>query len=377
MIHFYSLILFAYISLRLIAPLPISLAGKISVTAIILLISLKHFFFQHFFGGLASPDLPRFIILITGWLYVTLVFIFFFVLLRDALIFILWLISLGGHVIAQPLTGISITIGITASAFLCSTFGLYEAVRLPDIKKTEVILPRLPKKLDGLSIVQMTDLHANAFNPENKIRTIVQTINQLEPDIILLTGDIVDGTPTKRGADVAPLKELKARYGIFGSAGNHEYYSGFDAWQKKFSELEINMLYNSHNTLLIHGEQLVIAGITDPIAAQFEKSVPNVSAALDGAPEDVVRILMAHRPQDAQVHANAGVDLQLSGHTHGGQIIGLNQIVSRFNENLLMGWYDIGKMKLFVSTGISLWNGFPIRFGVPSEIPLIILRSGQ
>lgn len=375
MINLYSFVLFAYIALRLITPLPIGMTGKICGALLVLLISLKHYFFQNFFGGLASPDLPRIVIILSGWLYVTLTFLFVLLVIRDATGCLLWIAGKAGLSVSLPLTGLPFSLGIILLAVLCSTYGLYEAIRHPDIKKMEITLARLPKTLDGLTIVQITDLHVNAFNPAHKVEEIVETINGLTPDLILLTGDIVDGVTVKREKDIAPLKNLKAKYGVFGSAGNHEYYSGYDAWQKKLPELGIHMLNNSHAILSINQTPLVLAGITDPVAAQFRKPVPNVAEALEGAPPDAVRILMAHRPQDADVHARAGIDLQLSGHTHGGQIMGLNRIVARFNENLLMGWYDIGSMKLYISTGVSLWNGFPARFGVPSELSVITLRA--
>jgi len=376
MINIYSFILFAYVTLRLIVPLPLGFAGKIGAGLLVLLISLKHFFFQNFFGGLAAPDLPRFAILAAGWLYVTLAFIFILLVIRDIAGCLIWVINRAGYAVNLPILSGPVSAGIVILSLIGSTFGLYEAVRHPDVKKTEVTLTRLPQELDGLTIVQITDLHVNTFNPEHKIQKIVETINGLKPDLIVLTGDIVDGTTIKREADIAPLQGLRAKYGVFGSAGNHEYYSGFNAWKKRFAELGIHMLYNDHTTLSIHGKPLVIAGITDTVAAQFKKPVPNIAKALEGAPHDAIRILMAHRPHDAEVHANAGVDLQLSGHTHGGQIIGFNQVVARFNENRLMGWYNIGKMKLYISTGISLWNGFPVRLGVPSEIAVITLRAG-
>ncbi len=377
MINLYSLVLLAYITLRLIVPLPIGIAAKTGAAVFVLLVSLKHFFFQHFFGGLASPDLPRYAIIIAGWLYVTLTFLFVLLVFRDILFCLLWIGNRAGLSISLPVMGLSASLAIVALSFACSTYALYEAVRHPDLITTEVVLKRLPKALDGLTIVQITDLHASGFLPGEKVRRIVETVNGLHPDLILLTGDIVDGTTAKREKDVAPLKDLRAKYGVFGSVGNHEYYSGFDAWQEKFAELGIRMLNNRHVTLSINGAPLVLAGITDPVAAQFGKAVPNVSEAFQDAPDTAVRVLMAHRPQDAEVHANAGADLQLSGHTHGGQIIGLNQIAARFNQGFLAGRYDIGSMKLYVSTGISLWNGFPARFGVPSEMTVVILRAEQ
>jgi len=375
MINLYSLILFAYVALRLIAPLPVSMPGKICTAILVLLISLKHFFIMHFFGGLTSPDLPRIAIIISGWLFVTLTFLFTLLVIRDLAGSLLWIAGKAGIGTHRPVTGLPLSLAIVVLAFSCSTYSLYGAIRNPDIKKMDVTLKRLPKSLDGLTIVQITDLHVNAFNPGHKVQEIVESVNALNPDLILFTGDMVDGSTIKRDADVLPLKNLRAKYGVFGSAGNHEYYSGYDAWQEKFSQLGIRMLNNSHTVLSVNGTTLVLAGITDPVAAQFHRPVPNVAEALKNAPVDAIRILMAHRPKDATIHATAGIDLQLSGHTHGGQIMGLNLIVARFNENLLMGWHDIGNMKLYISTGANLWNGFPARFGVPGEIPVITLRA--
>ncbi len=375
MITLYSLILCGYIVFRLIFSLPISIVAKTCAAVLILLISLKHYFFLNFFGGLSSPDLPRFIIIVAGWLYVTLTFIFVFLVIRDITGCFFWILRHIGFSINFPISSWHISLGIIVLSLGCSTYGLYEAIRLPRIKKMEVVLKHLPKELDGLILVQLTDIHVNAFHPEHKIKELVETVNRLEPDLILLTGDMVDGAVTKRKKDIAPLKELKAKYGVFGSVGNHEYYSGHDAWQTKFSELGIHMLNNSHIILKINNTPLILAGITDPFSAQFRTPTPHIPEASNNAPRNTARILMAHRPQNAKTHAEHGVDLQLSGHTHGGQIIGLNLIVSRFNENLLVGWYDIGNLKLYISPGVSLWNGFPVRFGVPSEISVFTLRT--
>ncbi len=375
MITLYSLILCGYIVFRFIFLLPISIIAKVCATGVILLISLKHYFFLHFFGGLSSPDLPRFVIIIAGWLYVTLTFIFVLLIIRDITVCLFWLARRIGFSINFNTASWSISIGILVFSFAASTYGLYEAIRLPNIKRMDVVLKNLPKQLDGLTIVQLTDIHVNSFNPEHKVIELVETVNNIHPDLILLTGDIVDGPVHKRKKDIAPLKNLKAKYGVFGSAGNHEYYSGYDAWQTKLTELGIQMLNNSHIVLWINNTPLVLAGITDPVAEQFRKPKPNITQALIKAPNNTIRILMSHRPQNAKKYATHGIDLQLSGHTHGGQIIGLNQIVSRFNENLLVGWYDIENMKLYISPGVSLWNGFPVRFGIPSEIAVFTLRS--
>ena len=369
-----TILLFGYVSLRLIVPLPIGMPAKIGASLLVLLISLKHYIFRHFFGGLASPELPRMIIIITGWIYVTLVLVFVFLVLRDILLVLFFIAKKTGLWTGFQPGYVQTALCIIALSFALSSWGLYEAVRLASVKKSEVVLKNLPKELDGLSIVQITDSHANTFHPEENMRNLVEAVNRLNPDIIALTGDLVDGTPERRRADVAPLAELRAKYGVFGAPGNHEYFSGFNAWQKKFEELGISMLYNSHKVLTIRGQRLLIAGLTDPVAPRFGQAPPDISKALEGAPDGVFRILLAHQPGASKNSAAAGIDLKLAGHTHGGQIIGIDRFVSHWNENFLKGWYDIDGMKLYVSTGVSLWNGFPVRLGAPSEITHIILR---
>jgi predicted MPP superfamily phosphohydrolase len=135
------------------------------------------------------------------------------------------------------------------------------------------------------------------------------------------------------------------------------------------------MLLNSHVVLEIRGQKLVVAGVTDMVAERFSLPGPDLAQALAGAPKDAARILLDHRPGNAPANAGAGVDLQLSGHTHGGQIVGINQLVARFNQGFLYGWYQVGAMRLYVSSGAGLWNGFPVRLGVPAEIARVVLRS--
>jgi predicted MPP superfamily phosphohydrolase len=204
---------------------------------------------------------------------------------------------------------------------------------------------------------------------------VVDRVNALSPDIIVFTGDTVDGLPERRAGSIAPLKDLRARYGVFGCAGNHEYYGNFAAWMRAFPTLGITMLLNGHVVLKIRGRELVVAGLTDMVAERFALPGPDLKRALAGAPEGAVRILLDHRPGNAPVNAAMGVDLQLSGHTHGGQILGVNLLVAQFNQGYLYGLYQIDKMSLYVSSGAGLWNGFPVRLGVPSEIVRLVLRS--
>jgi predicted MPP superfamily phosphohydrolase len=251
-----------------------------------------------------------------------------------------------------------------------------QALAAPEAYEREVRLPRLPAELDGLVLVQVSDMHASPLLHGGRVRAVVEKINALRPDIVVLTGDIADGLPGSRADDIVALRELRAQYGVFACAGNHEYYADFDAWMRTYPRLGVRMLLNSHAVLDIRGRPLVLAGITDVAAERFARPLPDIGAALAGAPADAPRILLSHRPSGAADNARAGVNLQLSGHTHGGQILGLNRLVARLNEGYLYGWYQVGGMALYVSPGAGLWSGFPVRLGVPAEIARIVLRRG-
>lgn len=371
MTHFLSLTLFVYVFFRLVMPLPLPFMAKGFMTFLLLLIALKNFFFQYFFGGLSAPDLPRSIIMMGGYFFALLAFLFLFTALRDAILILSYLVR-------HPLSimNVKTSFVIIFAALSCCTYGLYEATKIPTPKLIPLYFKNLPKALDGIRIVQLSDIHINNFNPAFKVQELVHQVNQLRPDLIVLTGDMVDGTVAKREKDVLPLKQLKATYGVFGIVGNHEYYSNdYDNWCQKFKSLGVKMLLNENATLFIGQEVLSITGITDPVAKRFHKELPNIDKALQTIPKDAFTILLSHRPDNAKENATRLIDLQLSGHTHGGQIIGLNQIVSLLNQNFLQGEYDLKTMKLYISSGICLWNGFPIRLGVPSEMPVIILKS--
>lgn len=260
-------------------------------------------------------------------------------------------------------------------ALSLSAFGVWQAVRVPDIRRVDITLKRLPAALDGIRLVQITDLHASRLFSEPWTRAVVDKINAIRPDIIVMTGDLVDGTPVSRAADVAPLADLRARLGVFAVSGNHEYYSGHDEWRQTYTRLGLNFLENTHVRLTDHGQCLILAGLTDPVATRFGLPPPDPDKTLDEVLPDVPVILLAHQPSGAAAHAKQGVDLQLSGHTHGGQILGLHWITQMANEGYISGLYPIGDMQLYVSNGTGLWSGFPLRLGKPSEITEIVLHA--
>ncbi|MDR2614215.1 MAG: metallophosphoesterase [Candidatus Accumulibacter sp.] len=378
MFHVFSGLICLYIVFRLIPALPWPFAGKCAAALAVLLASQVHLLNRTFFGTLASPEAPFAVVAAVGWLFGALILLAVFLVLKDlgALLFF----ALGkatGVRLSLPIPATWWAGGLTVAALGLSAIGVWQAVRVPEVRAVDIVLDRLPVELDGLRLVQLSDLHASRLLAGPWQREVVDKANALEPDLILITGDLVDGTPADRAADVAPLRDLKARLGVLAVPGNHEYYSDYVAWMAAFDELGLRLLRNRHVVIRDQGQALVIAGTTDRNAARFGLPMPDIEAALAGAPKDAVVLLLAHQPREAMKNAEAGVDLQLSGHTHGGQIAGLHFIVQKMNEGFVSGPYRVGAMWLHVSNGTGLWNGFPVRLGRPSEITLITLRAAS
>ncbi len=376
MFHLYPLIPFLFVAIRLGLTLPVRRPLKLAGIFILLLIFQQNFFFRYLAGGISSPLLPPLPLLALRCLLIVLVLFFALLLLHDLAAGLLWLLRRARISLSLPFPDRWRVAGLFLLACLLGISSVHQALRVPEVRSTELWLSNLPRELDGLSLVQVSDLHADAIRNAPTVRAVIDKVKALHPDLILFTGDMVDGKVSERQNDMRPLGKLRARYGIFACVGNHEYYSGLDDWLKQFAGLGLTMLINSHATLNIKGRTVVIAGITDPAALRFHEAMPDLEAALRGAPRQAVRILLAHRP-DAAEKAATKVDLQLSGHTHGGQIRGFDLLVKRLNKGFVRGWYQVGHMALYVAPGVGLWNGFPARLGVSAEITRIILRSSQ
>jgi predicted MPP superfamily phosphohydrolase len=177
-----------------------------------------------------------------------------------------------------------------------------------------------------------------------------------------------------RRDDIEPLRKLHAADGVYVIPGNHEYFFGYREWMAHFAKLGMRVLENDHAVLDRSGGQLVIAGVTDQSARATGNPAPDLTAALKGAPAGAPVILLDHQPKDARRAAAAGVALQLSGHTHGGMVIGLDRLAARANAGYVLGRYAVDGMTLYVNSGTALWPGFALRLGRPSELTRITLR---
>ena len=373
MFHLITAIIALYVIWRFVRPLSVGRAGKIGLGVLLLLIAEHHLVTRTFFGSMASPEVPGEVLVVLGWAFASLILLALLLLIRDLLGIVVW--ALRGRTGRVLLGGSRLGIALGLISTGLSAVGVWQAIRVPDVKTMEIVLPRLPAELDGLRIVQLTDLHASRLLQAPWLQAVVNKTNALKPDLILITGDLVDGSPRARVDDVQPLKDLRARYGVFAIPGNHEYYVDYVHWLPAFEHLGLHMLLNEHVLITHNGRDLVLAGVTDKAAQPFKLPEPDIIKALKGAPAGDPVILLSHRPGGALVNAGQGVDLQLSGHTHGGQILGPHLIAKWANEGFVSGLYAVAGMQLYVSNGTGLWNGFPVRLGRPSEITEIVLRA--
>jgi len=254
--------------------------------------------------------------------------------------------------------------------------GHHEAMRVPRVRRTEVHLPRLGPGLDGVKLVLLADTH---YGPIDRSRWSARTtaaVNALDPDIVAHAGDIADGTPAQRLTQSAPLGDVRATLARVYVTGNHEYFNEAQGWLDRMSELGWEALHNRHVVVERGGSRLVVAGIDDRTAPSsgLPGHQPDIATALAGTDPDLPVLLLAHQPKQITTAVEAGVDLQVSGHTHGGQIWPFHLLV-RLDQPWLQGLTRLNeRTHLYTSRGAGFW-GPPFRVFAPSEISLLTLRS--
>jgi predicted MPP superfamily phosphohydrolase len=289
-------------------------------------------------------------------------------LLRDAA-----LVALAAFGAGNPLITRDSAVAVPLVALAVTLVGFINARRVARVVKVDVPIAGLPLALDGYSIAQISDIHVGPTIKRPYLNAIVNRVNALRADAIAITGDLVDGSVRRLSLHTEPLKRLAARDGTFFVTGNHEYYSGAEEWIAEMRRLGLTVLINEHVVRERDGACLMIAGVPDFTAHQFNpahRSDPRAAAA--GAPGNVdVRILLAHQPRSAEAAADAGFDLQLSGHTHGGQFFPWNLFVP-LQQPFVAGLNRVRDMWVYTSRGTGYW-GPPKRFGAPSEITLVRL----
>jgi uncharacterized protein len=287
------------------------------------------------------------------------------------------LVLLGAHWFLSPGQAHALTSSSAQATLWVTLFvtvaGMFFARRRPGVIEVSIPIANLPAGLDGFSIAQISDVHVGPTIKRGFVESVVQRVNGLNPDLIAVTGDLVDGSVQQLSAHTAPLAGLTARHGAYFVTGNHEYYSGEPAWTKEIRRLGLHVLKNEHVVLKHDGASLVLAGVNDYGAHHFDLAQRSDPAeAMRGAPLDAgARVLLAHQPSSATAAADAGFDVQLSGHTHGGQFWPWNLFI-HFFQPFSSGLHRLRNLWVYVSRGTGYW-GPPNRFGVPSEITRIRL----
>ena len=290
-------------------------------------------------------------------------------LIRDVVLLVGYAVSgwlLEGDLLQQFQTWSAVAVPLLAGLF--TLVGLINARRRAKVRSVNVPIVDLPAPLHGFTIAQISDVHIGPTIKREYVAAIVDAVNQLDADMIAVTGDLVDGSVKQLSVHTQPLSRLSARHGAFFVTGNHEYYSGVSGWVAELRRLGLCVLMNEHVVLRHKGGVVVVAGVTDYSAHHYDRAQQSdPAAAIAGAPTDAaVKLLLAHQPRSAFAAEPAGFHLQLSGHTHGGQFWPWTFFV-RLQQPFTAGLRRLGSLWVYTSRGTGYW-GPPQRLGAPSEI---------
>lgn len=363
-----GLILFAYTLWRIIWPLPIRWWWKVLLCLPLGAGAFRYPLLYAVYGGhFFRPDCPMWVELLCSWLFISLIMLLGLLVVMELLLLPLRLLQRRWaffRKLRHTLLALCAPV-----ALLTAAWGMYQAFALPEVKEVSIHIPHLKQPV---SMAMLTDLHADRYKQAEFFREVVNRTNALQADIVVITGDFEDGHLYDLAPALAPLRHLESRWGVYAVDGNHDYFSGHDAWQRYLSKLGIRFLNNEH--VLPGPGHIVLAGVTDPAAARDNCPPPDIGQALAGRPRNnTPTVLLAHQPRMAARAAAHGVQLQLSGHTHGGQTPGLRELVALFNDGLVQGLYHRQNLQVYVANGTSLWSGFPVRLFTPAEITHIHL----
>lgn len=301
-------------------------------------------------------------------------------LLRDVLLLGAWTLQALGWVVHLDTLRHASAQAVPLLALLMTVLGFWNARRTAAVVRVDVPIVQLPAALHGFTMAQISDIHVGPTIKTHYLQRIVDRVNSLNAHMVAITGDLVDGSVKELGQHIAPLARLQSTHGTFFVTGNHEYYSGAHGWIDALRALGVQVLMNehvvihhSHDTQDPERAMVVVAGVADYSAHHFDESHrSDPHAALHQAPEQALfKLLLAHQPRSAAAAEQAGFDLQLSGHTHGGQFWPWGYFV-RFQQPFTAGLHKLGALWVYTSRGTGYW-GPPKRFGAPSEITLLRL----
>lgn len=264
-----------------------------------------------------------------------------------------------------------------STIFPIGGFAVYNGMRKPTVIKKSLAINNFPEALNGFKIVQLTDLHLGLTIAGKWLNKVVEQVNMLNPDLVVITGDLIDGEVSLLAGEVESLTKLKSKHGVFFVTGNHEYYFGVEKWVNHLKTIGINVLLNENVKIGDNKDFFYLAGVNDHDAKRVsDKFVPDFDKALSGLSNDESVILLAHQPAAVFEAEKFNVDLMLSGHTHGGQIWPFNYLLP-IRQPYLKGLYRHNKkLQIYVNQGTGYW-GPPMRLGTECEITEITLNNGN
>jgi predicted MPP superfamily phosphohydrolase len=262
--------------------------------------------------------------------------------------------------------GAAIVAGLTAAGI--TGYGVRTALGPPRINRVQIPIAKLPRAMDGTRLAVVSDIHLGPLAGSHHVGRIVDLINSTSADIVCVVGDLVDGTVAELGRFARPLADIESRRGAYFVTGNHEYYSGFQPWVDEVTRLGVRPLRNERVEL----DGLDLAGVNDLGGADYGDA-PDFGKALGDRDTARPVVLMAHQPVVAHQAAKYGVDLQVSGHTHGGQMVPFNLLV-RLQQPIVSGFGTVDGVPVFVTNGAGFW-GPPVRVGAPPQVTVIDLRT--
>ncbi|AUL37433.1 metallophosphoesterase [Bordetella holmesii] len=365
-----------YVGIRIIPDLPMGMAGK-SIAILVLIAScilIPVGMLSRSSGRPPWADRMAWIGLLAMGFFSSL---FVLTVLRDVVLVMAGLLRLASGVPDMARLRPASAAAVPLLALVGSVWGFFNARRLARVKHIDVPIDGLPAELEGLCIAQISDIHVGPTIKAPYVQAIVDAVNALHPDLIAITGDVVDGSVAQLAAHTRPLADLRAPGGVYLVTGNHEYYSGAASWVNEFRRLGLTVLLNEHAVIRVRNQPVVVAGVTDFGAGAFDPGQRSDPAkALQGAPAGApVKILLAHQPRSAAAAAPLGYTLQLSGHTHGGQFFPWGFFV-RLQQPFTAGLHRQGGLWVYTSRGTGYW-GPPMRLAAPSEISLIRLVGSR
>lgn len=426
-----TLVVIAVILVLFVLPLRMSWRSKGIIALIALIAPSKSYLYLVVGGDAFDPLIPYNLTFIFDLARTTAIFLAFLVLLRLIINVGYRLLHLNWHCELLPTSSLFHAQLMVIASFLLACYGTSCAYSTPELKRYEFTLERLDPRLEGMKIIMLSDLHISTPTDASYIYQLVERVNASKPDLILLNGDIVDGTLAQRRPLTDLLFALKAKYGVFITSGNHEYYSNYPEWRQYFEQGGFISLDNKVVALQDQAGKLLLnlGGLTDPRAARYNLPTPDVTGVVQALDDRAPSLIMSHRPQyavdlaltahqinaqraqaaakiaaqNAAVHPAAPqaaaqteskadvqaaetkapapnfipkhVDLVLSGHTHGGLAYGWRELIAQANGGFVSGHYQLNHTHLVVGNGIMVWMGFPLRLGVPNQIVELTLHS--